>query len=74
MDDSIPTREMSIAEILQRWPQTTAVFQKLRTACVGCAMAPFATVVDVAFHYRLDEHELLRRLQEAAQQQTYRES
>lgn len=66
MDESVPTREMTIADILRRWPQTTAVFQQLRTACVGCVMAPFATVVDVAFHYHLDEHELLRRLQEAA--------
>ncbi|NLF66188.1 MAG: DUF1858 domain-containing protein [Chloroflexi bacterium] len=74
MDDSLPTRDMSIADILQRWPQTAVVFQKLRTACVGCAMAPFATVVDVAFHYRLDADELLRRLQEAALQPYHRES
>lgn len=74
MDESLPTREMSIADILQRWPQTSAVFQQLRTACVGCAMASFATVVEVSFHYRLDEHELLRRLQDAARRQYDRES
>lgn len=66
MDEQLPTREMNIAEILQRWPQTTAVFQQLHTACVGCVMAPFDTVVDVAFYYRLDEQELLQRLQEVA--------
>jgi hybrid cluster-associated redox disulfide protein len=69
MDESVPTRDMNIAEILQRWPQTRAVFQKLHTACVGCVMAPFDTIADVAFQYRLDEHELLRRIREAAQQQ-----
>lgn len=37
-------------------------------------MASFATVVEVSFHYRLDEHELLRRLQDAARRQYDRES
>jgi hybrid cluster-associated redox disulfide protein len=67
MDETVPTRDMNIAEILQRWPQTTAVFQRLRTACVGCVMAPFDTVADVAFHYHLNEHELLCLLQQMAQ-------
>lgn len=56
------TSHMTIAEILQRWPETAAVFQRLRTACVGCDMAPFCSVNDAATHYDLDADQLLVEL------------
>lgn len=49
--------ELTVAEVLERWPQAVSAFQKLRVACVGCTMAPFDTLEDVAriYHYDLDE-------------------
>lgn len=49
--------ELTVAEVLERWPQAVSAFQKLKTACVGCTMAPFDTLEDVAriYHYDLDE-------------------
>jgi hybrid cluster-associated redox disulfide protein len=66
MKEARPTAEMAISDILEEWPETAAVFQQLQTACVGCAMAPFDTVADVARIYRLDLPQFLNTLCQAA--------
>jgi hybrid cluster-associated redox disulfide protein len=49
-----PTRKMTVAEVLELWPETVPVFQQLKTDCVGCAMAPFDTLSDVAAIYEIE--------------------
>jgi hybrid cluster-associated redox disulfide protein len=58
---------MPVAEALKRWPQTARVFIEHRTACVGCYLAQFCTLADVAATYRLPPGELLASLEKAAQ-------
>jgi hybrid cluster-associated redox disulfide protein len=62
MDTPQLTPNMTVAEILDRWPAAAVVFQQLRTACVGCVMAPFCSVNDAATHYDLDAGRLLTEL------------
>lgn len=54
-----------VAEIMNRWPQTAAVFIARRMACPGCAMAPFMSVRDAARSYETDVEALLRDLRAA---------
>ena len=54
MTDVTLTTDMTVADVLERWPEAVVVFQKLRTACVGCAMASFDTLEDVADIYHFD--------------------
>lgn len=67
METMQPFSEMNIADILERWPGAASVFQRLRTACVGCVMAPFCSVADAAVHYELDEASLLLELTATAE-------
>jgi hybrid cluster-associated redox disulfide protein len=60
--DSLPTSEMTVAEILESWPETVSVFQDFKTACVGCVMAPFDTMIDVARIYELELSEIMEAL------------
>ncbi len=46
--------DLSVAEIMSRWPPTIRVFLDRRMHCVGCPIAPFHTLVDAA-----EEHGLL---------------
>jgi hybrid cluster-associated redox disulfide protein len=46
--------DLTVAEVMERWPQTVAVFLRHRMACVGCPMAPFETLAEVAAIYDLD--------------------
>jgi hybrid cluster-associated redox disulfide protein len=58
--DGAPT----VQEILTRWPRAAYVFMSLRTACVGCQMARFCTLDDVAANYRLDRDSLVEALRQ----------
>ena len=45
---------LTVAEVVTRWPQTIPVFMRYRMACVGCAIAPFETLAEVAEVYGLE--------------------
>jgi hybrid cluster-associated redox disulfide protein len=48
------TANLTVAEVMDCWPETIPVFFRYRMACVGCSIAPFGTLAEVAAIYRLD--------------------
>ena len=54
--------QLTVAEVLDRWPATAAVFVRRYMACVGCAMAPFDTVGEAAAVYGIKLEGLLDEL------------
>lgn len=60
------TADLSVAEVMERWPKTIKVFLKYQTACVGCEMAPFETIASAVEIYALPLHRFLADLQQAA--------
>lgn len=46
--------QLTVDQVLTRWPQTIAIFLHHRMACAGCAMAPFETVAEAAAIYHLE--------------------
>jgi len=46
--------DVTIASLLEAFPQATALFLKYRMACIGCSMARFDTLQDAVFNYQLD--------------------
>lgn len=68
MNNNTVTTEMFVADVLERWPQTATIFHRFKTACVGCAMAPFDTVADVVRIYELNGQKFLEALRDAAQE------
>jgi hybrid cluster-associated redox disulfide protein len=48
------TADLAVAEVMDGWPETIPVFLRYRMACVGCPIAPFETLAEVAVIYRLD--------------------
>jgi len=57
--------QLTVADVLARWPQTSRVFIRRRMACVGCAMACFDTVAYAAAVYRIPVTELVDTLRRA---------
>ena len=53
---------LTVDHLFANWPQTTAVFLRRRFACIGCLMAPFDTLEDVARNYEVDLGDLLLEL------------
>lgn len=67
MPAALPTQQMTVAEVLETWPETVEVFQSWKTACVGCVMAPFDTLADVARIYELELAAIMAALHQAIQ-------
>ena len=67
MEHSTLMANMTVAEVLTRWPNTITVLLKYRMACVGCAMSSFDTLADVSETYGLDRARLLDELQQVAE-------
>jgi hybrid cluster-associated redox disulfide protein len=66
MDASI-TAKSTVNELLAAHPQAAAIFLALRTSCVGCYLARFCTLEDVARDYKLPVPDLLNKLQASIQ-------
>lgn len=62
MADTKLQADSIVAEVMQRWPSTVAVFVRRRMACPGCALSPFITVAEAARAYGLPAAELLVEL------------
>ena len=67
MAATMPTQDMTVAEVLETWPETVEVFQALKTACVGCVMAPFDTLADVARIYEMEPAIIMEALRQSVQ-------
>jgi hybrid cluster-associated redox disulfide protein len=58
---------MTVAEILELWPQTIPVFLRYQTSCVGCSMNIFETLEDAMRIYHLQQTDFLQDLQRSIQ-------
>ena len=56
------TLDLSMDEILGRWPVTIELFLEYRMACVGCSMSSFDTLRDALKAYDLPQDVILHKL------------
>lgn len=56
------TREMTIATIIETYPQTIPVFRKFGLDCNECQIAEFEAVAGGAAVHKVDVEQLLREL------------
>ena len=47
--------DMSVDEIMRRWPATIRVMIRHRMLCIGCPIGIFHTVADAAAAHAIDE-------------------
>jgi len=57
---------LTVADVLAAWPATVQVFLRRGMACVGCAMSPHETLVEVARVYGIADEDLVQDLARAA--------
>ena len=57
--------QMMVADLLARWPGVVPVFLRHRLGCVGCAMAPYDSLAEVATTYGIAQAVLLAELEAA---------
>ena len=57
--------QMTVDEIMRRWPETMRVMMRHKMLCIGCPIGIFHTVRDACEAHRLDEETFSRELLEA---------
>ncbi len=63
-----------VSELLQKHPETSQIFVKKSTLCLGCYMARFCSLQDVAQVYSLEAETLVEEMQQAAINKTFQNS
>lgn len=56
------TKDMSIGEVIEKYPKSTSIFIDYGLHCVGCPMAQNDTVEEAAQIHNLDFKSLLKDL------------
>lgn len=64
---AIQLEDLTISEIMKRWPATMRLLIDRRLLCVGCPIAPFHTLADIAFEYGVDCESLVAAVEEIAE-------
>ena len=62
------TKDMRIGQIVQKYPETMAVFLQYGLGCVGCAAAHFENLEQGAIAHGIDINTLVKALNEAVPQ------
>lgn len=56
------TKDMSILNVVQTYPQTIPVFQLFGMGCIGCAAANFESIEEGALAHGIDVPKLMQSL------------
>ena len=48
------TTELTVDDVMRRWPPTIRVFLDFRMHCVGCSIAPFHTIEEACREHGID--------------------
>lgn len=59
------TKEMSIVDVVQKYPQTVQVFRSYGMGCLGCAAARFENIEQGAAAHGIDTNALIADLNKA---------
>ena len=62
--------DMSVAEIMERWPNTIGVFIRRDLSCVGCPVGGFHNLREVAEAHHVAEGDLLAALEGALEERS----
>lgn len=59
--------QLTVEEVLQKWPGAFSVFMAVKTKCPGCFMQQFCRLKDVAETYQISLPDLMRDLKDYVQ-------
>lgn len=61
---------MTVSQIMKRWPATMRLFIDRRLLCVGCPIAPFHYLADVASEHGVDQAALVEAVHRLVDKET----
>jgi hybrid cluster-associated redox disulfide protein len=67
MSEDKITEDMTIREVIEKYPETAVVFGRYNVGCIGCIAASFEKVQDIAGLHGIDVKALVKDLNDAIQ-------
>ena len=64
--DAVPTADLTVDDVMRRWPSTIRVFLDFRMRCVGCPVAAFHSVDEACDEHSVDPAAFLSKLRDTA--------
>ncbi len=61
------TKEMSITQIVQTYPQTHEIFRQFNLGCIGCIAASFETLEDGLIAHGINVEDFLKEINKAVE-------
>jgi hybrid cluster-associated redox disulfide protein len=58
--------DMTVDQVMHRWPATIRVFMDFKLGCVGCPIATFHSVAEASCEHKIDGTAFLAALQAVA--------
>jgi hybrid cluster-associated redox disulfide protein len=58
------TKEMSIGEVVMKWPESAGIFMAYGLHCYGCAVARYETIEQGAQAHGIDTESLIKAINE----------
>jgi hypothetical protein len=68
MDTQLLLAQLTVEDILKKWPLTFSVFRNRNTDCVGCLLQRFCSLQDVAETYEVELQDLTKDLEQCVKE------
>ena len=68
MDTQLLLAQLTVEDILKKWPLTYSVFRNRNTDCVGCLLQRFCSLQDVAETYEVELRDLTKDLEQCVKE------
>ena len=62
MSQELQLAQLTVKEVLTRWPKTAVVFKRHKTVCIGCAVSQFCNISEAAAVYHIPLNEFVAEL------------
>jgi hypothetical protein len=69
MDTPVIYIQLTVEEVLKKWPKAFSVFAKNKTKCPGCLMQHFCTLKDVAETYQILPEKLMTEIENVSNEE-----
>jgi hybrid cluster-associated redox disulfide protein len=66
MKKNMPNPDMTVDQVMNRWPASIRVFMNFKLGCVGCPIATFHSVEEASREHNIDGDAFLAALQAMA--------
>ena len=66
MKKIVPTPDMTVDQVMSRWPASIRIFLDFKLSCIGCPIASFHSVDEASREHRVDGDAFLTALRAVA--------